>query len=156
MFFFSLCSTLASEEEKTAIANKLLEKREEEFPPGKPDLPILYPDTMLVDLVNPTSWFIFKKLDISGNFLELPVCDWENSPEFQRLQTYVSTVKVVNDTAERGIKLCSDVILKTKSTDTRNNLLQVIENHRHTVSSKTKRSMLEELCILGNSNNNNN
>ena len=70
---FSLCSTLASEEEKTAIANKLLQKKEEEFPPGKPDLPILYPDTTLVDLVTQTLWFLFKKLGVCGNFLELSV-----------------------------------------------------------------------------------
>ena len=150
---FSLCSRLASESEKAAIARKLLEKKEKEFHPGKPKLPVLHPDTTLVDLVTPTSWFILHKLHISGSFLELPVCEWENAPEFLRLDSYVSTVKVVNDIAERGIKLCTEVIQKTGSEDMRKDLLHVIENHRHTVSSTTKRSMLEELARLGENNN---
>ena len=74
--------------------------------------------------------------------------------EFQRLDSYVSTVKVVNDIAERGVKLCTEVIQKTGSEETRKYLLHVIENHRHTVSGKSKRSMLEELAKLGDSNNN--
>ena len=113
----------------------------------------MHPDTTLVDLVTPTSWFIFHKLDISGSFLELPVCEWENDPEFQRLDSYVSTVKVVNDIAERGIKLCTEVIRKTGSEDMRKDLIHVIENHRHIVGSTTKRSMLEELKQLGANNN---
>ena len=151
---FSLCSRLASESEKAAIAQKLLENKETVFLSGKPKLPVLHPTSTLVDFVTPTSWFILKKLNISGNFLELPVCEWKNSLEFQKFDRYVSTIKVVNDIAERGIKLCSEVIKKTKSEETRKNLLHVIENHRHTVNSISKQSMLEGLAKLGANNNN--
>ena len=69
--------------------------------------------------MTPTSWFIFHKLGISGSFLELLVCEWENSYEFQRLDSYVSTVKAVYDIAEPGIELCRKVIQKTGSEDMR-------------------------------------
>ena len=109
----------------------------------------------MAELITPVSWFIFRKLHIVGSFLHLPVCQWEADEEYDHLKTYVSTVKVVNDAAERGIKLCSDIIKKmTKNEGTRNDLCQVIENHRHTVVSKGKNNMLQELIVLGSNNNN--
>ena len=75
---FSLCSKLATDSEKAAIAQKLLEKQVKEFHPGKPKLPVLHRESTLVDFVTPSSWCIFHKLDISGSFPELPVCEWEN------------------------------------------------------------------------------
>ena len=128
----------------------MLENRQEEFIPGKPDLPALHPDVSILNMISPTSWLIFNKLELSASFLKLPVCEWDTNMEYG----YVSTIKVVNDAAERGIKLCSDIIYKGRNETARNDMMQVIEYHRRTVKSKRKTNMLEELGMLTSNNNN--
>ena len=150
---FSFCSNMTSDLEKSAIACKLLENKQKEFIPRKPDLPALHPDVSILN-ISSTSWLIFDKLELSGSFLNLPVCEWDSNVEYRKLMCYVSTVKVVNDAAERGVKLCSDIIYETKNETTRNDMMQVIEYYRQTVKSTRKKNMLEELGMLTSNNNN--
>ena len=73
-------------------------------------------------------------LGLEGTFLSLPVCEWESNSEYVLFHQYVSTVKVVNDPAERSIKMCSDVMQKITRCETKSkNLLQVMEKHRDIV-----------------------
>ena len=82
-------------------------------------------------------------LDLEGKFLDLPVCEWKTNAEYQSFHRYVSTVKVVNDPAERSIKMCTDIMQKiTKSEESRKNLLQVIEQHRNVVKGTSKNNLL--------------
>ena len=151
---FSLCSDLPTDEEKQKIAKNMLSQVQEDFPIGRPKLPALNCNTELADLVTPVSWFIFRKLKLTGRFLMLPVSAWKGTEEYKVLHQYVSTIKVVNDAAERGIKLCSEVIQKiTTDERTRENLIQVIQHHRKVVKEKRNDSVLEGLSKLSQNNN---
>ena len=151
---FSLCSPLVTDEDKSTIASKLMCEKQTEFAFGRPDFPIIREDTQLPDLVTPSSWFIFHMLGLKGTFLGLPVCEWETNSDYVLFHQYVSTVKVVNDPAERSIKMCSDIIQKiTRCEKKRKNLLQVMERHREVVQDTKKKSLLLSLSELSNNNN---
>ena len=93
-------------------------------------------------------------LGLEGKFINLPVCEWETVTAYQSFHRYVSTVKVVNDPAERSIKMCSDIMQKiTKSEESRKSLLQVIEQHRNVVKGTNKKNLLQSLMQLNNNNN---
>ena len=67
-------------------------------------------NTTVVDLVGPNSWFIFEALSMDYDWLSKPVTTRNMSSFFQEMESFVNTVKVVNDAAERGIKLHSDLV----------------------------------------------
>ena len=124
---FSLCSALVDEEERATIARTLMCEKQGEFAFEGPDFPTIEEDTQLPDLVTPSSWFIFQMLGLEGTFLSLPVCEWESNSEYTLFRQYVS---IVNDPAEKSIKMCFDAMQKiTRFLTSRKNLLQVMEKH---------------------------
>ena len=71
--------------------------------------------------------------DIAGVKVGLDTFWPEFSPvlESEEYRKFVKTVKVVNDAAERGIKLASDDVQSlTKDSDIRQNIFQTVERHR--------------------------
>ena len=58
--------------------------------------------TILPDLVDPQSLFIFKTLNVSKNRLQYPVGSWDKDPDYLAMKNFVDFLKVVNDPAERG------------------------------------------------------
>ena len=129
---FAMCSSLLSKGEKEDIAKKLRETaRPEAFTPGKPKFPILSPNTELTDLLGPNSWLIFKLLGLSGDWLWRDCSDWKEIEEFQAFENYVTHTKVINDCAERAIKLWSDYLdVLTSDESKKQGLVQVVEDHR--------------------------
>ena len=66
---------------------------------------------------------------------------WEESEHFRRLEKFVTTAKVINDTAERAIKLASDYAKSlTKDSKMRQKLFQTVEWHRREKAGRTKKS----------------
>ena len=63
---------------------------------------------------------------------------WESSPSYQRALCVVHNLKVVNDAAERGVKLGSDFLEEAKQEDRWQNILQVVENERKRVPNLRK------------------
>ena len=60
-------------------------------------------------------------------------------PEFLQFEEYVVHTKVVNDTAERAIKLWSDYLnILTTDEMKREGLVQVVEDHRKRVKGRNK------------------
>jgi len=65
------------------------------------------------------------------DWLSKPVDQWHLNPAFQITENFVRTVKVVNDAAERGIKLITDFAqIITTDPEQQSALLQGVENHR--------------------------
>ena len=64
------------------------------------------PATKLVDLVGPGSLLLWDILGLGYGWLSVYPSEWENSVEFRGIRYYVKTVKVTNNVAERGIKVC--------------------------------------------------
>ena len=55
-----------------------------------------------------SSWEFFDILKVKADWLTWPLNEWEESEDYRKVRKFVMTVKVVNDAAERGIKLASD------------------------------------------------
>ena len=65
------------------------------------------------------------------DWLSEPVTTWNMSSSFQEMESFVKTVKVVNDAAERGIKLHSDYVATLADNPRqRASILQAVEEHR--------------------------
>ena len=137
---FAFCSKRISDESKRDLADKmLLFERPGEYRPGKPSLPKVTEESELVDFIGSNSWLVFDILGLQGDWLVKPVTEWEESPDYLTLKTYIENLKVVNDTAERGIKLWSDFIgILTSNEAKRQDIVQVVEEHRGKIKARNK------------------
>ena len=97
---------------------------------GKPKFPALSPTTSLADLANADCWFGLYQLDIDPSFLALGVEEWTTSEAFQVGVANVRAINVVNDCAERGVKLTSDFVTAARGEQHLQNVLQAIEHDR--------------------------
>ena len=105
---------------------------------GKPTFPKVDASTHLADLVSGDSWFIMDSLGIEASFLELPVSEWQRNDAYLDGQRKVHSINVLNDCAERGIKLTSDFLTAGRSEEHLQNVLQVAENDRKRKSNLRK------------------
>jgi hypothetical protein len=107
---------------------------------GKPRFPTDVPmSTTLADLVGPDSWFMFHVLELNSEFLTNDVADWSSSASFNASLVNLNAMNVVNDCAERGVKLSSDFLASSKGEEHYQNVLQVVEQDRHRQSDLRKR-----------------
>ena len=98
---------------------------------GKPKFPSsIDSSTRLCDLVGEDSWFTVYRLQIDPSFLELPVSEWDKSVSYMISAENVAAVNVVNNCAERGVKLASDFVEAARSDEHFQNILQVVEKDR--------------------------
>ena len=52
----------------------------------------------------------FKAIECTENFLSKPVGEWMHDSGFKEAKETVDNMAVVNDSAERGVKLCHDFL----------------------------------------------
>ena len=116
---------------------------------GKPQLPDLPSDVAqaaklnLVQFVGPRSDSIFNGVGISMAFLEKSP-PWDDDVEYQQFVSFVTSLRVTNDTSERGIKLISEYIGQlTKNDEARQDLLQVVEALRKRYPDNRKATLKE-------------
>jgi len=122
-----------SEDEKAAMAKKILTTTwPNDFRTGPPVLAEnIERNTSLTDLVGPQSWHIFAALGNDFHWLEKPPNEWQRNEAFQQTKAFVRTVKVINDAAERGVKLNTDYAqIITDSEEQKKSLIQAVESHR--------------------------
>ena len=103
---------------------------------GKPQFPALPSDiaeASLKSFAGKDSWCFFRILKLDSSFLSLPVESWNEDVSFNAAKIVVDNLKVVNDSAERGVKLCSDFLTKAKTNPKFQNVLQVVENNRNEI-----------------------
>ena len=128
---FSLCSQniAISKESRQQMADRLLlMPRPDKFRQGIPVLrqPVDQ-NTHLIDLVGPESWFIFEALGLKHDWLRKHVTEWDMSTSYQEMKSFVNSVKVVNDAAERGVKLNTDyAAILTDDPQQRERILQAV------------------------------
>jgi hypothetical protein len=73
---------------------------------GKPRLDLMInPNTSLMALVGPKTEVFLEILELGCDWLTKDPSQWELDPNYMEARTYVRTVKVTNDLAERGIKV---------------------------------------------------
>ena len=116
-----------------------------DFELGKPKLPTLLPDIDLVNLVGPNSWLIFQILKINTNWMAQPAITWKLNLDFCKFENYVKSIRVVNDIAERGIRLCSEyMLIMTKDEEKRKQIYQVVEDQRKRICNRDKEWYIPE------------
>ncbi|XP_025411715.1 uncharacterized protein LOC112684409 [Sipha flava] len=77
-------------------------------------------------LLNNKSWKLFQRFKISFNFLREDPSTWKALDEYIQAKEILSALKVVNDTAERGIKLMEEYNEKfTKNEDQKQFILHI-------------------------------
>ena len=79
---------------------------------GKPAFPpAITMNTTLADLAGVDSWYMFSLLQLNPEFMNEEVADWPNSAAYQTCLRNLQALNVVNDCAERGVKLSSDFLV---------------------------------------------
>ena len=98
-----------SDDTKSRMAARLLSFEKPEEPRiDLPEFPVVTGGSELWDFVQPNSWEFFEILKVEADWLTWPLIEWEKSEGYRKARQFVTTVKVVKDAAERGIKLASD------------------------------------------------
>ena len=150
----SLFSSLVPSPVKIALENKLLMVKPHEHihAPfhrygtgfGKPTFPKnISLSTTLADLVTEDSWFIFTLLQLDDDtFLNNEVESWPSNVAFNSALENTAAINVVNDCAERGVKLSSDFITAARSENHYQHILQVVEEDRPSKSTKVETSVI--------------
>lgn len=82
----------------------------------------------------------FTRLEIDNSFVSIPPSQWNDNEAYQTAKRRVQWLRVVNDTAERGVKLFEEFnTLLTKDEDEKQFLLQVVEANRKAVPTEAKK-----------------
>ena len=111
---------------------------------GKPCFPSLDADTSLADLLGHDSWLTVEILKLDVSFLDLPVFECEETESYSNGLKKIKNIKVLNDSAERAVKLTTDFIDKARSEDHFQNILQVVEKERKTTPDLRKRRKITD------------
>ena len=142
--------SLADDDVDQCIKVEMLQKllnipMPEQFDIGKPKLPEISLTTSLVDLVGSQSWLLIQeaKFDVSD------VREWLTTsleaPSFDVFCCFVRKLVVVNDCAERNIKLIQDFVHGYHDEHMKQNLMLVARNHRKKVDTSMKKSQLKKI-----------
>lgn len=95
------------------------------------DVPDFIMRNLPTELLSKNSTKLFTRFDISTDFLYDDPLNWSFREDYQKGKKIVSSLKSVNDTAERGVKLMQEYNDKlTKNEDQKQFLLQVVSHYR--------------------------
>lgn len=99
-------------------------------------------DKTLVDFITPNTVRFFNRFKISRNFLHEDPHLWADDDEFLEGLLIVNRLAVVNDSAERAVKLMEDYNkVLTKDEQQKQFLLQVVSDYRQKFPSHTKQAL---------------
>lgn len=112
---------------------------------GKPAFPIIPQETSddldLSQFIGVDSWSFFEIMRLDKEFLHKPISDWESDPGFVAGKEKIHSLSVVNDGAERGVKLAHDFLDSARKEGNLQNILQVVENHRHSLPNQRNKKI---------------
>ena len=111
---------------------------------GKPKCPKV-PRTGPIDLtmfVGDDSWSLFEIIKINAEgFITKPIEDCPLNDEYTRAKSIVENLCVVNDAAERSVKLVCAFIYRARKEENLQNILQVVECDRQNTPNQRKRKI---------------
>ena len=144
----SLFDTSLSPELKTTVAKQILmydqgqsSQQRKGTGHGKPIFPDLDGHVELSNLVGADCYTFFRILDIDCCFLMKPAKEWQYDDNYIKGKQIVNNLCVVNDAAERGVKLCHDFLHTAKSDESLQKVLQVVDNCRARLPNQRKRKL---------------
>ena len=98
-----------------------------------------YPKKTLSSFVSEKSYLLFNLLDITDlTWLESPVAEWEDFPSYIKVRDFIHDLLVVNDGAERGIKLMQELLDRTQDEEDLQYLMQCVSYHRKLIGHTKK------------------
>ena len=116
---------------------------------GKPIFPKIPKDNVdnidLSTFVGEDSWSIFMLMKLDCGFLDIPAESWSSDDRYLQIRKIVCSFSVVNDAAERGVKLANDFNDGAQSEENLQKILQVVENDRNMIPNQWKR-MKQSKC----------
>lgn len=88
---------------------------------------------VLSDFVSANTLKFFERLKICTDFLNVDPSQWNQRPDWRKGYETCKAIRVVNDTAERGVKIFTDYNqILTKDEDQKQFLVKVVKNyHEH-------------------------
>lgn len=103
-------------------------------------------DKELDYFVNQKTQNFFKRFNINPEFLVSEQETWKNNADYLRALKIVENLRVVNDTAERGVKLIQDFnILLTKNEEQKQFVLQAVDECRRLYPDVKKSTLSKDL-----------
>lgn len=139
----ALFDKTVSIEEKIKIIQKMnsqvaIEKPNKRFAVAYDEITSLS-EKNISDFVNSNSLFIFEQFELPYEFLCSDPSLWESNLEYKRCYDTFKTLKVVNDTAERGVALAESFYeVLTHNEDERQRIFQTVQHHRSQYTSCNK------------------
>ncbi|XP_050065848.1 uncharacterized protein LOC126554890 [Aphis gossypii] len=119
------------------MAQKILQKQvSEEIAPKKYTVNVQELNNFLkkdlpLDLLGTNSIKLFDRFNIPKDFLEVHPKNWNDLEGYQKGKEIIESLRVVNDTAERGVKLMEEFNDKlTKNEDQKQFVLQTVQDYR--------------------------
>lgn len=106
-------------------------------------------DSNLGDFSSARTATLLTRLDIGDSFLSIPPDTWSENDDYVQGKERVRRLRVVNGTAERGIKLFEEFNnLITNNEEEKQFLLQVVEANRKAVPTQsTKQSVIDAVLM---------
>lgn len=89
---------------------------------------------------------LFKRFAINTDFLKLDPSTWRSNEDFQKSIVLLKKIPVINDVAERGVKLIEEYNDKiTKDESQKQYLLQVVSDYRKKFPDHKKETLITSL-----------
>nr|XP_021191777.2 uncharacterized protein LOC110377279 [Helicoverpa armigera]XP_049697325.1 uncharacterized protein LOC110377279 [Helicoverpa armigera] len=112
------------------------------YVPSKEEITQNLFDMTLDDFLTQRSKRFLSRLQIDDSFLREDVSSWGDSPAFLEARRRLSRLKVVNDTAERAVKLMQDFNgLITAEEEQKQFLLRCVQEHRNLYPDRKKTTL---------------
>lgn len=93
--------------------------------------------------INKNSLKLFERFDISSKFLDEEPSLWETNQEYLDARGTLNSLKVVNDVAERGVKLVQEYLgFGTKDEKQLQYLLQIVKNYNEQYPNCNKSTLM--------------
>ena len=96
--------------------------------------------------INSNSLKLFDRFNLSREFLSCDPATWPINEKYLESRNLFKTLKVVNDSAERAVKLTQDYInILTRDEDQKQYLISVVEEHRKNFPNANKQTIWKKL-----------
>ncbi|KAJ8684983.1 hypothetical protein QAD02_020776 [Eretmocerus hayati] len=94
--------------------------------------------------INSSSLRFFERFQIKTDFLQLGVESWDTNPDFLDGLEVVRKLRVVNDTAERAVKLTEEYINRTEDEELKQALLLTIPQYKRAYPDANKSTVVKK------------
>ncbi|CAI6372613.1 unnamed protein product [Macrosiphum euphorbiae] len=99
----------------------------------------------LEDFICSESMTLFNRFKINTEFLKIDPSSWQNNENYKKAAAIIKNIPVVNDVAERGVKLIEEYNDKiTKDESQKQYLLQVVYHYRKTYPDSRKGTLMKK------------